>query len=137
LSAGVGYVNAEFTDHRSGSTGDDLEGRRPPYIPDVTLNLAARYRHKCVFFARTDWLFTGRTFFDESNTDSGGQSSYGIVNARIGYERPDETQKLRWGVYVFGRNLGDAEYYTLKIPTLGIGVPSEPRTVGMMVSAEF
>jgi outer membrane receptor protein involved in Fe transport len=131
LTAGVGYTDVEFKKHRSGVTGEDLEGRRPPYIPNVTANFAAQYRHPAGPMARVEWLLTGRTFFEEDNLDSGAQSAYGLLNARIGFEQK------HWAIYLYGKNLTNTEYYTLKVPTLGVGFIGEPRSVGVMLTTTF
>jgi iron complex outermembrane receptor protein len=131
LSAGIGYVDARFTEHRNPATGEDLSGKRPPYIPDVTANFAAQYRHACGFVARAEWILTGDAYFEDENLKDISQDGYGLLNARIGYERDN------WGIYLFGNNLTDTEYHSLKIRALGAGIPGEPRRVGMVVKAEF
>jgi iron complex outermembrane receptor protein len=112
-------------------TRADLSGNHPPYIPDFTANVAVQYKHPSGPMARVEWLFTGRAFYDDHNTDYGAQSSYGLLNARIGYE------KARWGIWLYGKNLTDKEYYAYKIPTLGVGFPGEPRSLGIMASVSF
>ncbi|HEY5891739.1 MAG TPA: TonB-dependent receptor [Chthoniobacterales bacterium] len=131
LSAAVGYVNARFQDYHDPSTGVDLAGRHPPYIPDFTANFSAQYRHPSGLIARVEWLLTGRAFFDDSNSASGAQNAYGILNARIGFE------EKHWSVYLYGKNLASAEYYTLKLPTLGVGITGEPQSIGAMVALNF
>lgn len=131
LSAGTGYTHARFESYHDPLTGADLSGKHPPYIPDVTFNAAAQYKHPSGPMARVEWLFAGRTFYDDHNTAPGAQSSYGLLNARIGYE------KARWGIWLYGKNLTDKEYYAYKIPTLGVGFPGEPRSLGIMASVSF
>lgn len=131
LTAGLGWVDAQFDEYQSLETGEDLAGNTPPYVPNVTFNLAAQYKHTCGFFARVEWIVTGDTFFDETNMELGEQDAYGLFNARLGYEAE------HWAVYVFGKNLTDTEYYSLKIPNLGAGIIGDPRSVGMMVSLNF
>ena len=131
LSAGIGYVDARFTDHHNPLTGENLSGKRPPYIPDFTANLAAQYRHRCGFVARAEWIFTGDAYFEDENLNDMSQDGFGLFNARIGYE------KEHWGIYLYGNNLTDTEYYSLKIRVLGAGIPGEPRSVGLIVKTEF
>jgi len=131
LSASFGYTFAEIEEYRSRDTGEDLSGRRPPYVPDATAAFSAQYRHSCGFMGRVEWLLTGRTFFDETNIASEAQNAYGVLNAKIGYEEKN------WAVYVYGRNLTDSEYYALKLNPFGVGIIGDPRTVGMMVALKF
>jgi iron complex outermembrane receptor protein len=131
LSAAVGYTDVRFTDHHLALTGEDLSGRRPPYIPDVTANFSAQYKHRCGAMARLDWLLTGRAYFNETNIKSYAQNAYGLLNARVGYERD------HWGLYLYGKNLADSEYYTLKLFPIQSGLIGEPRTVGVMATFNF
>jgi iron complex outermembrane receptor protein len=97
----------------------------------VTAAFGAMYRHPSGFMGRIDLLLTGRTYFDERNLGSQAQSGYGIVNAKIGYEQK------HWAVYLYARNLGDTEYYTLKLYPFGVGAIGDPRTFGAMASFNF
>jgi iron complex outermembrane recepter protein len=131
LAASVGYTHAEIEHYRDRDTGEDLSGRRPPFVPDVTANFSAQYRHKCGVMGRVEWLLTGRTFFDEANIESVAQNAYGILNAKLGFEQEN------WAVYVYGKNLTDSEYYPFKLHPFGVGIIGDPRTVGMMVTLKF
>lgn len=131
LAASVGYTHAEIREYRSRDTGEDLAGKQPPFVPELTATFSAQYRHRCGFMARVEWLLTGRTYFDEENLESEAQDAYGLLNAKIGYEQP------HWGVYVYGKNLTDTEYYAFKLHPLGVGTIGDPRSVGMMVEVKF
>ena len=81
--------------------------------------------------ARVELLMTGRTYFDDSNSDEGSQHAFGVLNARVGFE------KGPWSVYLYGANLSDSRYYTLKIPPLSVGFPGDPRTFGLVARWAF
>lgn len=131
LAGSLGYTYARIEEYRSRDTGEDLAGRRPPFVPDVTAMLSAQYHHRSGVMGRVEWLLTGRTFFDETNIPAEAQNAYGLLNAKIGYERKN------WAVYVYGKNLADSEYYSLKLHPFGVGIIGDPRTVGMMVTLRF
>jgi iron complex outermembrane receptor protein len=131
LSAAVGYTNVRFTNHHDAVTGEDLSGRRPPYIPDVTASFTAQFTHSTGVMARLEWLLTGRCYFDEGDSKAYAQNSYGLLNARIGYERE------HWGVYLYGKNLTSTEYYTTKLFPYGVGIIGEPRVLGVMATFRF
>ncbi|MGV3533129.1 MAG: TonB-dependent receptor [Chthoniobacteraceae bacterium] len=131
LSANLGYTNARFREHTSTESGEDLSGNRPPYVPEITAAFGATYRHSSGVMARLEWLLTSRTYFDERNLTDQAQSGYGIVNAKIGYEQK------HWGIYAFARNLGDTEYYSIKLYPFGVGAIGDPRTFGAMVTFDF
>lgn len=131
LTTAVGYTDARFTDHHNPVTGEDLSGRRPPYIPDVTASFAAQYNHTSGIMARLEWILTGRCYFDEGDDRFYAQNAYGLLNARIGYERE------HWGVYLYGKNLTSSEYYTTKLFPYGAGIIGEPRVLGVMATMRF
>lgn len=131
FSANAGYTDAQFESYRDPLTGADLSGNHPPSIPEFTAMCSAQYRHPSGPMARVEWVMTGRTFFDDSNSASGAQSSYGLFNARIGFEGKN------WGLFVYGKNLTGKDYYALKIPTLNVGFPGEPRSIGVMATVTF
>jgi iron complex outermembrane receptor protein len=81
--------------------------------------------------ARLEWLLTGRCYFDEGDSKAYAQNSYGLLNARIGYERE------HWGVYLYGKNLTSTEYYTTKLFPYGVGIIGEPRVLGVMATFRF
>jgi iron complex outermembrane receptor protein len=135
LSGVLGYTHAVFEDFDDPSTGASLKGNRLPYIPNLSGTVALQYRHRCGFLARVEYQQMGRVFYDEVNTPAFTESSYGLLNARIGYE----TQ--HYSVYLFGRNLTDTEHFVRIVPELnypnGGGVPGEPVAFGVMVKLQY
>ncbi len=55
------------------------------------------------FYVATDWDYRDRQFTDPANTVLQEVQSYMIINGRIGLEDADG----KWGIYAWGRNLGD------------------------------
>jgi hypothetical protein len=66
-----------------------------------------------------------------ANASSFKQSIYGLLSARIGFERG------HIGFVVFAENLTDTEYFTKKIPSLNAGTPGSPRTLGAKIVARY
>lgn len=131
LSAVFGYTDIQFDRFIDPVTSADLKGNRPPSVPEFNLLLAAQYKHRCGFFARVEYQALGQTYFEETNQAFFRQSSYGLLNARVGYEA------RYFSVFLFGRNLTDTEYFTKIVPDLYGGVPGTPQTVGVMVSVKY
>jgi len=127
LSGAFGYTHAEFVRYQDPTTGVDLAGNDTPYTPEFTATAAAQYKHRLGFFGRVEFVAIGETFYDEANTGRFRQASYGLLNARLGYERK------HFAVFLFGRNLTDTEYFVNKVVDLVAGVPGEPATIGAMV----
>lgn len=131
LSGFIGYTGIEFREYKDPVTGANLVDHRAPYTPEFNGGLAAQYTPRCGFFARAEWVVVGETYFDDLNAQRGKQSSYGIVNAKVGYERKN------FALFVFGKNLEDKFYYTNKRLDLDAGVPGEPRTWGVMGTVRY
>lgn len=131
LSGAFGYTHAEFVRYQDPTTGADLAGNDTPYTPEFTATAAAQYKHRLGFFGRVEFVAIGETFYDEANTGRFRQASYGLLNARLGYERK------HFAVFLFGRNLTDTEYFVNKVVDLVAGVPGEPATIGAMVQLSY
>lgn len=131
LSGAFGYTHSEFVRYKDPLTSANLEGNRTPYSPEFTALLAAQYKHRLGLLGRIEWLIVGDTFYDEANTSHFRQSTYGLLNARLGYERE------QFAVYLFGKNLTNTRYFTNKIVDLNAGIPGEPATVGVMASLRY
>ena len=131
LTAGFGYIDAEFTDYVNPFTNIRFDGERLPYAPEYTYNLAAQYRSPGGLFTRLELQGSGVTFFDDANQFK--QDPFALVNARIGYE---------WntgGVYLFATNVFNTEYITTVLTALGQDFASygDRRIVGLQTRVNF
>jgi iron complex outermembrane recepter protein len=131
LSGAFGYTDIRFDRFNDPDTGTDLSGNQPTAVPEFTATIAAQYKHRCGAFARIEFQGVGRTFYDEANSANLAQSSYGLLNARLGYEA------RYWSVCVYGKNLTDTEYYSKKISELNAGVTGTPLTVGVLATLRY
>lgn len=135
LYAGAGYANAIFLDYPAGLSGLDESGNRQPLSSLYSANLSGEYRYPLTggltFVARVDYNWRSSFFWNTANTIR--EPSYGLINARIGVEGPN------WDIALFGRNLADHEYrvqaqtYDVRV----LGIPGEPRTIGVMGRVTF
>jgi iron complex outermembrane receptor protein len=92
--------------------------------------LALQYKHPQGYFARAEGVWTGKTYFDENNTNIMSQNAYALANVRVGFERKN------YSIYLFAKNLADTHYYSYKIDSLR-GVPSDPRLFGVRLAVSF
>ena len=131
LTAGLGYIDAQFTDYTNPFTTENFNGNQLPYAPSYTYNLAAQYRSPGGFFGRLEVQGSGVSFFEDANRFR--QDAFALVNARLGYEWDNA------GVYLFANNLFDVRYMTTAFTALGQDYASfgEPRTFGVQVRARF
>ena len=83
------------------------------------------------FFAGAGATWTGTTYYDEQETDFLSQRSYTLIEADAGYAF------ARGEVRLFGRNLGDREYYSSITPGVGHGTPGAPLAWGGEVSLRW
>jgi outer membrane receptor protein involved in Fe transport len=101
--------------------------------PDYTVNAAIGYRHPSGFVAEAGCQGIGGYPFFEDNDR--GQGPYQLVTARIGWT------STHFGIYLYGRNLADQIYYPFALPPSGpigyVATPGDPRTVGVMLVAQF
>lgn len=125
-----GYTHVQFDNYRDPITKVDYAGKVAPFVPDYTSTVALQYKHPEGYFARAEWLWTGRTYFDENNTDTTSQSAYSTANARIGYA------KNNYSVYAFVNNLTDTHYYSFKVDNTR-GTPGDPRMIGVRLGVSF
>ena len=131
LNAQFGYTEATFQDYHDGVTGQSLAGNAVPYVPQFTALVAATYRRPKGWLAHVDFRGLGDTDFDQANTPSLRQASYGLLGARIGYEA------RHWAVYLYGENLTNTQYDTMIDSGLGVQVPGAPQTIGMKVDLKW
>lgn len=125
ISAQFGWIDAEHEDY------NNYDGNKIQGTPEYTVNLAAQYRHDSGLFARAEMQGNGKTYYNDSNTDS--QDPYEIFNMKIGYE------KQRWGLYLYCKNIFDEEYFSYGRSS-GLGTLKEvgqPRTFGAIASINF
>ena len=131
IAAGLGLLDAEFTNYINPFTGDRFDGNTIPYSPTLTYNLGVQYRHPIGVFGRIELQGSGRTYFDDTNQLA--QDPFITINARIGYETEN------YGIYLFGNNIFNSHYltqaYTIFIGD--IGTYAAPATYGVQVRANF
>lgn len=130
LETALGYTYTQFDQYRDPITKVNYAGKIAPFVPDFTGTLALQYKHPDGYFARAEWLWIGRTYFDENNTDAMLQNAYSTANVRIGYAQKN------YSIYGFANNITDTHYYSFK--TGGSrGTPGDPRMIGVRVAVGF
>lgn len=122
----------------------DISGQRLPGISDWAGSLGAEYAAPSQFLAREGEFFIAldasyRSDFSSSATPSRylNVDAYALVNGRIGFRADDD-----WAVFLWGRNLGDEEYFEFLSAAPGgsglfVGYPGDPRTWGVTLRGRF
>ncbi|MDJ0590612.1 MAG: TonB-dependent receptor [Pleurocapsa sp. MO_226.B13] len=131
IVAGLGLLSAEFSNGNDPFTGESLAGKRTPFNPNLTYNLAIQYLSKIGISGRIELTGFGSTFFDDRNQIE--QEPFALVNAKLGYEFED------YGIFLLANNIFDQEYLT-QAADFGMGIIGTygaPRTVGVQVRAKF
>jgi len=131
LETAFGYNHIRFDRYQDPVTSGDFSGNTPPHVPEYTLMLAAQYKHPQGYFARTEWLWTGKTYFDDANSTEFERGDYSTLKARLGFE------SKYFDIFLFGENLTDKKYFTFKLPGFNAGSPARPRTLGIKISLDF
>jgi len=131
ISCRFGYTDARLERYTNPFTGATVRNTHPPFAAEFNASISAQYKHRSGFLGRVEYLAVGDTFYDAENTKPFKQSTYGILQARVGFERG------HFGIFLFGENLTDTEYFTTKSPPLNAGAPGWPRTIGAMASVRY
>ncbi len=131
LTGFSGLTDARLERFTNPYTAETVRDTHPPFVANFNTGVAAEYRLPAGLLARLEYAVVGDTFYDAANSARLKQSAYGLLAARIGFERK------HWGVFLFGQNLTDTGYFTKKIPPLNAGAPGQPQTFGVMAVARY
>ncbi|NEP59283.1 MAG: TonB-dependent receptor [Symploca sp. SIO2G7] len=132
LIAGLGFIDAEFTEFNDPVTGTNFNENQVNYAPEFSYNLAIQYRALNGLLARLELQGLGKTFFDEANTLQ--QDPYLTINARLGYEANN------FGIYFFANNIFDTEYLSFAAPLIAgetLALYGTPATYGVQLKLRF
>lgn len=138
VSGAVGYLDAQFDEYIN-EFGEDLSGRDQAHAPSYMANIALNY-------ASGPWSATftvdAKDGFYFSDRHSVQSDSYVMTHLSAGYTADN------WQVQLWGRNLGDEDYFVRAFGSFGndprkgyITEPyfqfGEPRVAGVTVSFNF
>jgi len=128
--AGLGTTDTEIKENTPFPTS---VGNHTPKTTELSLNLGSQYRFPVIndvfAFMRVDYERRGERFWQVDNLDV--QGPLDLLSFRAGFETD------RWGLYAWGRNITDEDYYTDFNPTefsgLGfdIGFRGQPASYGV------
>ena len=150
LSLAAGWQDARYAAFTSAPcpletvnpTVCDFTGERVVGSPPWTATIGARYEFSLGpsgyrAFADFEYTHTAAHKLDLSNYTR--MDSYGLTNLQLGIEGGED----RWRAWLWGRNLGNTDYYTT-LATAGpfgsgavVGLLADPRTYGISVRASF
>lgn len=122
LFANGGYLDAYYDKFpNGGGVGIDFDGNRLAGASKYSASWGGTYTAPLTVFPgtnyvlATDWDYRDAAFTDPSNNPNLRVEPYMIINGRIGLE--DENG--RWGVYMWGRNLGDRTVLSGGVDVIG------------------
>jgi iron complex outermembrane receptor protein len=139
LWANLGLLKTEYEDYIN-AEGVDLSGRDQAQAPGYQYALGGRYSFTNGLYLQVD--VEGKDGFYFSDRHAAQSDAYDLLNARMGYNTG------RWQLAVWGRNLGDEDYYVRGFGSFGndprkdyVTEPyyqlGEPRRVGVSASYTF
>lgn len=121
----------------------DYEGNEMANAPELTLFGLLRYQlptEELGFgsYLMADTSYRSDIFFSVNNRGQNSQDGFWLLNARVGFQSPDE----RWDFALWGRNLTDELYVNSSYDNYGGIFPSQnflgdPRTYGVTLSYTF
>ena len=116
LRATYSYLDATFKDGKI--EGVDVSGRSLNRAPENSGSISASYITPLGDLGdlslRADYIYTDSFLFDSVNLAL-NQESYGLVNARVGFESASGA----WSLALVGENLADEEYVIARSDVLG------------------
>ena len=120
LTAGVGYIDAQYTKLAPGAIGSGItRGNALPNTPEYTASASAQYtfdlRNNGALSLRADYAWQDEVYFGASNAQFEYQDSYGLWNLRASWRSADESLE----VAVFLLNAADKEYLVSGQDVLG------------------
>ncbi len=131
-NAGITNANFDALELSQNGASNNLKGNKQIFTPDMVSMLALQYdkaiNSHIKGFIRTEWKYTGNTYFDLANTIK--QSPYSIVNASAGIQMGDISFKL------WSRNLTNQKYisYAYDFGAVHLG---DPATTGLSITIKF
>ncbi|WP_109808856.1 TonB-dependent receptor [Sphingosinithalassobacter portus] len=141
LTATYTYLDANFVDYRNATSGGaDYTGNRLPRAPEHSGSIAAQYvtplAGSLELFVRGEATLHSRVYFGADNAYS--QGGVALFNARFGIH----DEKSGWGVYLWGRNIGNRDYAIQRssgaiVPGQAIQTLGAPRTYGVEATFDF
>ena len=149
IIGGFGYLDAEF-DEFTDPIYDPVTGakigeknykdKELTFAPEYSYNLAVQYRYPLfnsnTLFSRLELQGVGDFYYDFDNEKK--ESSYEIVNAKLGYE--GEYKGYGFDLYLWGKNIFDKEYSTSAWGTDQMGWfarAGAPQTFGVTLTGRF
>ena len=143
VRAGVGYLNAKFTDtDRLVTTyagAIPLEGKRPVNTPKLSGQIFVQKSFPVgddmKIIAQTDGKYTGSRFLEATNQPFDRAESYWLQNARLTLEGSGG----QWEVALWGRNIFNKEYLTYinNIIFFRLEIYGEPAAYGLSTTIRF
>lgn len=127
LFAGFAYNDISFDDYFDGKT--NYSGNRTTYSPEYNFNVGAMYRSASGLYASADLSGYGKSYLDVKNEYK--RDPYEIFNVKAGYEAK------HYDLYLYARNLFDAEYDLEGMYDGFYAVYSPPREIGVALTYRF
>ncbi|HVK82178.1 MAG TPA: TonB-dependent receptor, partial [Verrucomicrobiae bacterium] len=127
-----------------GTLPNGLPLNRIPLAPDYTASANVEYRWPIEnlgdFTFTGEYLMRGESYLTVDNNEDGRVEPYGLLNARISFEPPQEN----WRISLWGENLTDEVYKTRLFDLYGqdlVGqrfiVLGDPQTYGIELRVSY
>jgi len=140
LHGSVGYLDAEYDEASAILTGVGLDTPLKK-APEWSAAASAQYLQPLSFgeiMYRVDYSYVDENFPDARATAQLRQESHSLVNTRVAWTSVDDS----WTVAFYGRNVFDEKYVANGFDVSAfvgyfLGIPSEPRELGVQIVKRF
>ena len=141
LAAGIGYIDAEYTELDDVDPNSVTLDGVIPKTPEWSFNFGPQYAFPVkgggTVTLRADYSYRSEVFNDIQNTPEIVQDGYGLLSSRIAWT----SQSGDWETSLFGTNLSDEEYlehgFFAAAFGVSVGVAGRPREWGLSVRRRF
>lgn len=119
---------------------EDLSGRQPSGIPEISTNLSGTYNFQLgdtLAYARIEHVFEDEVQVNDNVPASIASREINMINASLGFNFSNGVSLNLWG-----RNLTDDQFLQSSFPSVAqagsfSGYPNTPRTYGLTLKYEF
>ncbi|MFV3131242.1 TonB-dependent receptor [Niveispirillum sp. KHB5.9] len=143
VAGSFSYLDAKYRDFENATaagasyTGNYTE-QTPRYTGSVAIdNVTPVGDGRALLHA--DASYNGVTYFDAANNPLNVQEGYWLFNGRVGYERELSSGQNTIGIFAFGRNITNKDYFLLKRQAFAgnQGQYGAPRTYGLQLTYKY
>jgi iron complex outermembrane receptor protein len=139
VPAGLAPFAAGSPNYNPAAGTFNASGNRLDAAPHLTAFFAAQRDFDSdngnFYYARAEYYWQDRVYYDPTNLDVQSQAPYGLVNLFVGYNRAGGS----WQAQLYAKNVANKGYFitTAAVSLAPAGLTGAPRTFGARITKNF